>query len=156
MEKWVSKTKDTIKKIIEEMKKLPVREGDPPRSLKFGIVVYRDHPPEDKSYVKKVEHLNDEAPILEYLKGVTCDGGGDAPEAVMDGLKAAVDEIKWREKSMRFIFHITDAPPHGELYTGKRTGDRWPDGCPCNIKIEDLAGSIRTKHIKYILLKIGT
>ena len=39
---------------------------------------------------------------------------------------------------MRYLFHIADAPPHGREYTSG-TGDGFPDGCPCGIKIETLA-----------------
>lgn len=62
-------------------------------------------------------------------------GGGDGPEAVMDGLKASITELKWREKSQRFIFHICDAPPHGnKLYGGTSNDPDWNEnGCPCNI-----------------------
>lgn len=51
-----------------------------------------------------------------------CDaaGGGDAPEAVMDGLYQGLKKTNWRigtdgtTRSKRFLFHCCDAPPHGK------------------------------------------
>jgi len=68
---------------------------------------------------------------------VTTKSGEDFPEAVLDGLNVAVSEIGWRPLSQKFIFHIADAPPHGKLYTDKH--DDFPGGCPCKLKIEDIA-----------------
>jgi len=31
------------------------------------------------------------------------DGGGDTPEAVIDGLNAAANSITWRERSTRIV-----------------------------------------------------
>jgi hypothetical protein len=40
-------------------------------------------------------------------------GGGDNAEAVIDGLNDSINKTSFREISMKFIFHIGDAPPHG-------------------------------------------
>ena len=56
---------------------------------------------------------------------------------------------------MKYIFHIADAPPHGREYAaGHRDG--FPDGCPCNITIADIASGLKKQKISYKLLKIGT
>ena len=57
-------------------------------------------------------------------------GGGDPPEAVLDGMDAAAD-LNWSKdnETKKYIFHIFDAPPHGKEFKG--TGDRYPNGCPC-------------------------
>lgn len=45
---------------------------------------------------------------------------GDYPEAVLDGLYDAATKISWRDAkhkpSLRYIFHIADAPPHGKEF----------------------------------------
>jgi len=73
----------------------------------------------------------------------------------LDGLYESINNVGWRDKSLRYIFHIADAPPHGKRYTGG-TGDGFPSGCPCGIEIEKLAASIKEKNIRYKLLKIGS
>ena len=37
---------------------------------------------------------------------------------------------------MKFIFLVTDAPPHGEEFTVNMP-DHSPDGCPCEKNLED-------------------
>ena len=61
-------------------------------------------------------------------------GGGDA-EAVIDGFKA-VSELKWKDKTMKFLFHIGDKPPHGKKFT-EGTSDSYPNGCPQKLNLDD-------------------
>lgn len=62
----------------------------------------------------------------------------------MDGLNAATSEISWRKKSIKYIIHIADSPPHGDIYTGTKAtilnrSFVWRDGCPCGLSIEKIA-----------------
>lgn len=57
---------------------------------------------------------------------------------------------------MKYIFHIADAPPHGQIYTGRSSDDGFPKGCPCGIKIETLAAGLKANCIRYKLMKIGS
>lgn len=62
--------------------------------------------------------------MIDFINTLDAAGGGDGPEAVMDGLMDAARKIKWRdttEPSLRYIFHIADAPPHGDIYGGYST-----------------------------------
>lgn len=102
----------------------------------------------------KSQSLCDESKILTFIDSLSADGGGDLPEAVLDGVYDSIHRMHWREKSYRYIFHIADAPPHGRLYTGG-VGDGFPDGCPCGLKIENLARAMKELKIKYKLLKVG-
>ncbi len=152
MDPYIEKSKDTCKKIMSDILKLPSAEA---RTIKFGFFGYRDHPPEEKSYVVIGKPLTDEPQIQEFLKTVTAAGGGDGPEAVMDGLFESIHNAGWRDKSLRYIFHIADAPPHGKRYTGG-SKDGFPSGCPCGNEIDELAAAMKEKKIRYKLLKIGT
>lgn len=111
---------------------------------KVGLVEYRDHPPQETSFVKKVYQLTSDLKKMEgAINKLAASGGGDAPEAVYDGLEAACKEINWRNHSCRFVILVGDAPPHGfELLerkednifiSVKNTGDHWPNGCPCGL-----------------------
>lgn len=50
----------------------------------------------------------------------------------MDGLYDAAKKIEWRDAShtpsLRYIFHVADAPPHGREYSSQASA--WPDGVP--------------------------
>jgi hypothetical protein len=76
-------------------------------------------------------------------------GGGDTPEAVMDGLYQGLVKTSWRistdgkTKSKRFLFHGCDAPPHGNEYGGGSSDSNWgKNGCPCKITRHDIKKQI--------------
>ncbi len=124
----------------------------------FGVVAYRDHPhqyeTENWDFVTSIRQLTTEADAIDFLENLKAIGGGDFPEAVLDGLSDAASKIDWRVISTKFIFHIADAPPHGFQYCGKDVYDDFPKGCPCNIQIENIASIMKEKKIQYQLLKI--
>lgn len=74
-------------------------------------------------------------------------GGGDYPEAVMDGLHVSAKYMSWRESthipSLRYIFHIADAPPHGPEYRGEFF--KYVDPCPCKLDINLVSHIINIK-----------
>ena len=112
-------------------------------SLCLGVVEYRDHPPQDKM-VYKVYHLTEN--LQKAQKSIRClvaDGGGDAPEAVLDGVAAACRELAWYKHSRRLMVLVGDAPPHG---MGMR-GDAFSDGCPCGETIESITRLAEEKCI---------
>jgi len=155
MSPYIVKTKSTIQQLIEKIKdKVKFETID----LKFGFVCYRDHPPQDSSYVIQSKNLCDEKEILEFINQQNACGGGDLPEAVMDGLWEAAMNMKWRNPlgtpTLRYVIHIGDAPPHGSLY-GPHSYI-WKDGCPCGVTIEKIAHVFNMKEIHYRLVKVGS
>ena len=85
-------------------------------------MAYRDHPPEEKTYVTNSHDLTTSEEIVKFIKTLKSHGGGDLPEAVLDGLKVCISDISWRDNSkipsLRYIFHLCDAPPHGKKEFG--------------------------------------
>jgi hypothetical protein len=82
--------------------------------LRVALVEYRDHPPQEMSYVTRHYALtNDLAKIQKVIDGLYASGGGDAPEAVFDGVHEAAVLTEWRKNSARFILLVGDAPPQG-------------------------------------------
>jgi hypothetical protein len=97
------------------------------RSLRLGLVSYRDHPPEDSTFVVRAVPLTEEvAKIRDGVASLHAQGGGDGPEAVTDGLHALLG-LDWRPRAARTVVWIGDAPPHGV----EPSGDGFPKGCPC-------------------------
>ena len=59
-------------------------------NMKVGIVEYRDHPPQDRTFVTKVHQFTKDSKVTQdRIQRLRADGGGDAPEAVLDGVVAA-------------------------------------------------------------------
>lgn len=111
-----------------------------PIDLRVGIVEYRDHPPQDYTYVTKVHRFSN---ALWYIqKGIDKlrpDGGGDVPEAVYDGVAAAGQELLWRTHSHRLAVLIGDAPPH--------------QACSCGMTADDATALMEEQRV--VLYAIG-
>ena len=92
--------------------------------LKIGIISYRDHDDEEKTFLTNIETnlTNDIKGIKNILMNIHYSGGKDEPEAVLDGLNSVLNDISWREKSTKFLVHILDAPCHGNEFHGKGKG----------------------------------
>ncbi len=83
-------------------------------NLRIGLVAYRDHPPQDRSYVTRVHPLTDDRRQVQKVIGkLRARGGGDEPEAVYRGLFDAAMQMPWRAHSSRYVMLVGDAPPHG-------------------------------------------
>jgi Mg-chelatase subunit ChlD len=100
--------------------------------LRIGLVSYRDHPPQEKTYVTKKYELTSETQRIEKnIMAMNADGGGDGPEAVADALEIA-NRMEFLLDSAKIVVLIGDAPPHGV-----EPNDTWSDGCPEGIKWEE-------------------
>lgn len=92
--------------------------------LRVGLVEFRDHPPQEHSFVTRHYPLTVDLRVIEQAIGkLEASGGGDFPEAVFDGAQEAALLTLWRPHSSRFIMLVGDAPPHGYETSG-RTGER--------------------------------
>lgn len=148
------------KHLLDMMQALSADNGI---DLQVGLVEFRDHPPQDTSFVTRSYPLTaDLRQVQKVVSGLRADGGGDAPEAVYDGVYEAVTLMDWRTHSCRFVLLVGDSPPHGfklaqtmdvagvveamatttgrvhgrrrtHEYTYSDHGDTWPDGCPCGL-----------------------
>ncbi|MCL1475649.1 vWA domain-containing protein [Argonema antarcticum] len=136
--------------------------------LEVGLVEYRDHPPQDNSFVTRVYPLT--ANLKEMQKAINqlkADGGGDGPEAVYSGVRDACVQMQWRPYSCRFILLVGDAPPHGfakwlqeMLPTQQRggrggNGDGWPNGCPSGLNVQSIAAAAENQRVTVHALCMG-
>ena len=123
-----------------------------------GLVEYRDHPPQDRSFVVKTYALTkDLAKMQKSIQALKADGGGDQAEAVYDGLAAACQQMSWRDHSCRFAILVGDAPPHGfqleeinelnVINKVKNVGDSWPELCPCGLTGRSVAALAEEKRV---------
>lgn len=77
---------------------------------RLAMVTYRDN---DDAYLTKHERFTtDYYRILNFVERVNASGGDDIPEAVFDGLKVAIDRLRWRKKAFKVVLLFGDAPPH--------------------------------------------
>ena len=102
--------------------------------IRFGLIAFRDHPPQDTSWVTKKYGFTSSVPeMTKWLGGLKASGGGDGPEASTAAMADALN-LEWRQseegengvKAVKIVVLITDAPPHG---LGE-IGDGFPNGSP--------------------------
>ncbi|CAD8082046.1 unnamed protein product [Paramecium primaurelia] len=151
MDPYLERTTEAVEMIINKIKQQSLEEQV---SVKFGLVCYRDHPPQELTYVTEVHDLCSRSEIISIIKQADCYGGGDGAEAALDGLNEAVKKISWRDSStlpsLRYIFHICDQPPHGKEFGGY--SELWDEGCPCGLKPEEVVNRINRNEIHYRLI----
>ncbi|PWN92064.1 hypothetical protein FA10DRAFT_259323 [Acaromyces ingoldii] len=117
-------------------------------ALRLGLLAYRDHPPQDHTYiVKNFGFTTKVAEMKENLKSLYASGGGDGPEAVTAALKAAT-ELDWRPSATRMAVLIADAPPHG---IGEY-GDGFPNGSPDEADPLQIARQMATAGIPLFMI----
>lgn len=111
--------------------------------FRFGLVAYRDHPPQDSSYVTRVfDFCTSLRQMHSYLKQLSAQGGGDGPEAVTAALHE-LNNMPWRADATKVVVLISDAPPHG---LGE-AGDGFPNGDPNNRDPLEIARDMASKGI---------
>jgi hypothetical protein len=153
MSSYIEGEKESIRTIIADAKQSLVEMEQDEDTLKFSMVIYRDHPPEDTTFVTQVLDFSDSKTALDFLDNARAQGGGDGSEAVLDGLNDAINTVKWREDSEKFLFLALDWPPHGKRF--ESTSDNFPNGCPCGYHEKDLLPKIRDMKIDFTIIKIA-
>ena len=112
---------EIVEKIVSRTENLQIR---------FAIVSYRDHPPQDRTYVTRVFDFTDQIKkVHREISKLKPSEGGDTPEAVADGLYDARTKLSWTSDAYKVLLLVGDAPPHGRKYNSL-SDDYFPDGCP--------------------------
>ncbi|NET91498.1 MAG: VWA domain-containing protein [Kamptonema sp. SIO1D9] len=126
-------------------------------NLQVGLVEYRDHPPQDTSFVTRIYPLTDNLHKMQnHIRQLRADGGGDGAEAVYRGVEDACQQMRWRKHSCRFAILVGDAPPHGfaawmQTNRGVKLGkgsDSWHDGCPSGLDVQLVTATAEDKQVK--------
>lgn len=91
-----------------------VSDAAPDADVRFGMTLYRDVG--DAFVTATYDFTGDVAAFGEALDEVAADGGDDYPEALDEGLAAALDEPSWSPAgdALQLIFVVGDAPPQLE------------------------------------------
>lgn len=133
--------------------------------LQFGLVEYRDFPPQESTFVTRIYPLTANLKTMQgVINKLSAVGGGDAPEAVYSGIRDGCEKMQWRQHSCRFILLVGDAPPHGfakwlqEVKPDARissAGDSWFDGCPSGLNIQSVTASAENHRVTVHALCMG-
>ncbi len=92
-----------VRKIKSDNANIPVHT-----SVNF----YRDEG--DEYVVRQFPFTDDIEQAAKAIREQSANGGGDTPEAVHTALDSAINNHAWSENSVKIMFLVLDAPPHGE------------------------------------------
>lgn len=118
---WMEAAKDHIQTLIYE-----AREQYPDATFQVGFVGYRDY---GSTRQHIVYDFMDAEEIVRHIRPLEAMDGEDEAEDVAWGLMYA-SKLTWANSTIRMVYHIGDAPAHGDLFTGGRVTDRFPEGDP--------------------------
>ena len=88
-----------------------VKEKFPQVTPRWSLVVYRDHG--DAYVARGMDFTTDTSSFRSALRAQSANGGGDTPEAVVEGLRAGLAQ-GWRSNKevAKLAFWVADAPAH--------------------------------------------
>jgi hypothetical protein len=77
MSSYINESKQTVQRIMQASNVI--------KDVKFRFIAYRDHPPEDESYITKSnpENLTNARNIIQFIETLDASGGGDGPEVLL-------------------------------------------------------------------------
>ncbi|KAF8154515.1 hypothetical protein B0H34DRAFT_716831 [Crassisporium funariophilum] len=117
-------------------------------NIRFGLIAFRDHPPQDSTYVTKDFGFTSDISVMQHnLTSLIASGGGDGPEAQTSAMAVALN-LDWTENAVKMVVLITDAPPHG---IGE-AGDGFPNGSPDQNDPLDIARQMSERGISLFVI----
>ena len=145
---WLTEAKKNVKKIMEE-----IIDNNPGSKIRMSFIGYRDY--FDKDEIRKYDNQIFTENLEEFnsfLNKLDCTGGGDEPEDVVGALQQALN-MNW-ESNAKYAILVADAPCHGKQYHNI-SYDKFPDGDPTGVKLEDVMLKFYQKGITFYCIEIN-
>jgi len=99
----INPVKQQLGDLVETIRKLVP-------NARVGLVLYKD---KGEDFVVRKSDLTFHLDKLRsFISNIQASGGGDYEEAVMDGLKAATQQLNWRKYAQRVIVLVPSSPAH--------------------------------------------
>lgn len=116
----------------------------------YGSVFYRDKG--DEYVTKKFDFSESAEQMIGFIKNQNANGGGDLPEAVVEALETAIEELKWsNQNSTKLMFLLLDAPPHLSDENIERLQAKIKLASKKGITIIPIAASDTDKQTEYLM-----
>lgn len=146
MEPWIYQAKTKIRDILEQN-----RQRHPNADFKVALVAYRDYGDLIRFRVTGFSNVNDIVDVLDTLRA---EGGDDEAEDIAGGLYALWNLDGWDNYDLRLIFHIADAPAHGDVFHTPQISDRFPAGDPEGLDPREYIGNFAQREFDYTFVRI--
>jgi hypothetical protein len=145
MEPWIHEAKTKINEIIESN-----RELHPNAHFEVALVAYRDY---GDTVRRRVVDFSSPNQIVQALRSIHAEGGDDEAEDIAGALDRAL-ALTWGPSDVRMLFHIADAPAHGNAYHEPRVSDRYPEGDPDGNDPRRLLRHLADMEVEYTFVRI--
>jgi hypothetical protein len=118
---WMKAARDHIQELIYN-----AREEYPHASFTVAFVGYRDYGSDQQCVMFDFQGPEE---LVRHIRTIQPRDGEDEAEDVAWGLFHA-SQLSWDNSDVRMIYHIADAPAHGDFFTQGFVSDRFPEGDP--------------------------
>lgn len=111
MESYINQVQVNLVKFLQQLQEK--------KDTRVAILEYRDSDSDDFLNRINIAFTKDFKEVEKAIQSLTVSGGGDVPEAVLDALLAAKNELSWNPKAKRLVLLVGDAPPHPKTKDGR-------------------------------------
>ncbi len=127
-----------------------IKKERPCSDVYTGSVFYKDH---GDDYLTRVLPLsNNPVNTIDFISYQYASGGGDFPEAVEDGLEAAIRELNWSDEAgTKILFMLLDAPPHQSSAINERLSKAIRLAATKGIRLVPVAASGINQQTEFLL-----
>lgn len=118
--------------------------------VSYSSVFYRDKG--DEYVTKKFDFSQSAEQMINFIKNQKANGGGDTPEAVVEAMETAIDELQWsNQNSTKLMFLLLDAPPHLSDENIEKLQQKVKLASKKGITIIPIAASDTDKQTEYLM-----
>jgi hypothetical protein len=146
MQPWINEAKTKIHEIISSN-----QAQYPFADFEVALVAYRDYG--DDIRFRTVD-FSDPDRIVQALANIQAEGGQDEAEDIAGALERATS-LTWGPSDVRLLFHIADAPAHGEKFHGINVSDNYSQGDPDGKDPCDSLEFLAELNVEYTFVRIN-
>jgi hypothetical protein len=142
---WIYEAKTRMTELVDR-----VLDEHPKANVLVSFVGYRDYSDEEQI----IEFpFRSSADTMAAIRNVQADGGDDQAEDVAHAMFRTLHQ-DWSEADVKIVFHIADAPAHGEAFHSIHVSDRYPRGDPHGLDPRDFVEKLSFLNVHYTFVRI--
>lgn len=145
MEPWIYQAKTRMVELMDG-----VRDTHPRANIQVAFVGYRDYGDEEQMIEIPFQVPAD---TMAAIRNVQAEGGDDQAEDVAHAMFRTLHQ-NWSNTEVKIVFHIADAPAHGEAFHTLRVSDRFPRGDPHGLDPRDFVEKLSFMDVHYTFVRI--
>jgi len=146
MDRYIIPIRDSLISFLDEITKLIYGQ---PRVAFIGYKDKKDKK-QGKEQIKSKGFTTKYGEMVDFIKGIECEGGDDTCEDIVTPLREAL-KFNW-SSDLNYVYLITDAPTHGRRYHKDIYSDDYPNDDK-SMLLEKLVSHYRKSKINLSILR---